>query len=155
MSSPDKSASVLFPPDAIPDEVFVSIVQVDEISVPPASGGFELLGSVYDFSAYDTEGNPMTEFGEMITITLRYDPADLNGLLEQDLKILYYDTLLAGWVPILSVVDAVSLTVTGNTDHFTWFGIGGEIPEPGTFVLFGLGLFWLLTLVRKRRNTRK
>jgi len=39
VSLPDGSASVFFPPDAIPDEVFVSIVQAEETSVPPQAEG--------------------------------------------------------------------------------------------------------------------
>jgi hypothetical protein len=157
VSLPDDSASVVFPPGAVPDEVFVSIAQVDEASVPPPSGGFELLGSVYDFSAEDTAGNPVTSFGKMLTITLRYDPADLGGLDELSLTINYYDEGLASWVPILpSFVDTVNHTVTAETDHFSLYALFGiPIPEPTTWILFGFGLLGLLALARRKRRQKK
>ncbi len=65
---------------------------------------------MYDFSAVDAEGNPITNFDEMLSITLSYDPADLGGLDEESLTINFYDELLAIWVPILSVVDLVNDT---------------------------------------------
>jgi hypothetical protein len=150
VSLPDGSASVDFPPGAIPAEVFVSIAMIDETSVPPSTGGFELLGSVYEFSAVDAGGQSVTDFTGFLTITLQYDPADLGGLDELSLTIQYYDELLASWVPIPSVVNTGNHTVTGTTDHFTWFGVFG-VPEPSTCVLFGLGLVGLAAFAWKRR----
>ena len=155
ISLPDGSASIFFPPDAIPDEVFVSIALVDEASVPPPTGGFELLGEAYAFSAVDADGNPVTSFGDyFLEITLRYNQEDLDGLDEQSLTINYYD-LTAGWMPIPSTVDTVNDIVTGRTNHFTLFGIlGNPIPEPTTLLLMGTGLLAILALAWRRRQKK-
>ena len=106
-SLPDGSASMYFPPDVLPPDVFLSIVIVDEASVPPPAGGFQLLGEVYAFEAVGDDG-PVTVFGEMLTLTFQYDPelVALQGLVEADLMIQYYDELSLSWTPLLpSVVD--------------------------------------------------
>jgi len=128
-----------------------------EASVPPPTGGFELLGSVYEFTAVDAEGNPVTSFEETLFITLRYDPNGLHGLDEQSLTINYYDDLLTSWAPLLpSVVDTVNYTVTRPTNHFTLFGIlGNPIPEPTTLLLIGTGLLGILALAWRRRGQKK
>ncbi|MCP4399885.1 MAG: PEP-CTERM sorting domain-containing protein [bacterium] len=163
VSLPDGSASVFFPEDffnnpIIPDEVFVSIVKVNEASIPPPSGESQLLGDVFDVTAFDAEGNSLTEFEKTLELTFRYDPdlVILKGLIEEDLVIRYYDQVVVGWVPILSVVDTGQHTVTGYTDHFTLFGVFGAepVPEPTTFILLGTGFIGLLVIMRKRFKKR-
>ncbi len=163
---PDGSASVTFPEDffdpantSIPDEVFVSIVEVEDALIPPPNGGFQLLGDVFELSAFDQDGNPLTGFDEMLALTLSYDPdlVAFKGLIKEYLAIQYYDQVVTGWIPIPSVVDTGQHTVTGYTDHFTLFGIFGAepVPEPTTGVLVGLGLLSLFALKKRRRKMRK
>lgn len=154
--SPDGFASVFFPSDAIPQTVFVSIIQIEDTSVPPPNRGFQLIGEVYAFSAFDASGNLFTDFDEMLTLTLSYDPADLGGLDEESVTIQYYNAVLGVWEPLLpSTVNAAKHTVTAETDHFTLFAIFGSIPEPMTFLLFGIGLIGIFVLVKRKWNMMK
>lgn len=136
-------------------DIDVSIVPVNDL---PSTGGFQLLGEAYAFEAVDAEGNPVKDFGEMLTLTFQFNPDDLNRFDEDSLMIRYWDDTLSSpsWVDLPSIVDTAKHTVTAETDHFTLFGIFGIlIPEPGTFMLLGLGLLGLLALVRRRRKMRK
>jgi hypothetical protein len=148
-----------FDPTTIPFEVFVSIVQVED---PPPGGGFNLLGDVYDFSAFDADGSPITDFGDQwVELTLSYDEGSPT-------EILYYDDE-SGWVslyppfpPFDPAYIITDTTITGYTNHFTLFAISGSdsgsdtdvIPEPGTFVLIGLGLLGVLALARRRHRQK-
>ena len=129
---------------------------IDEASVPPPSGGFQLLGEAYAFEAVDAEGNPVTVFEETLELTFQYDPdpVALKELVEEDLKVYHYNG--SAWIPLPSSVDTFNHTVTGYTDHFSPFAPGGTlIPEPGTCVLVGLGLFGLIAFARRSLKKNK
>ena len=152
VSLPDESVSIFFPKNAVSEDVLISIVQVDEASIPPSTGGFQLLGDVYELSA-----DGLTQFGETLTLTFHYDPelVALQQLVEEELTIYYYDELDESWIAILSEVDTVNYIVTGYTNHFTMFGIFGEvISEPTTLLLLGMGLLGILTLARRKRRKK-
>jgi hypothetical protein len=126
---------------------------VKEEDIPPISRELRLLGEVYALEAVDADGNPVTDFGnDWVTLTMSYDRDDLNGLDEQSLPIYYYD---GAWMPLLSIVDPMTRTGTAETHHFTPFGVFAAIPEPGTFMLVGLGVLGLLVLACQRRHRRK
>jgi hypothetical protein len=94
--------SAFFQTDA-PPAPFIYITLVDDEGIPPISGGLQLLGGVYAFEAVDANGNPATDFGDdWVTLTMSYDPDDLNGLDEQSLTIHYYD---GAWMPLSLIVD--------------------------------------------------
>ncbi len=69
----------------------------------------------------------MTNFNNDIEVTIQYDPNELGGINEQDLKISYYDEALGQWVDLPSTVDTMNHTVTAITNHFTKFAIFGPI----------------------------
>ena len=147
-------ASVYFPADAVPDDVFVYIVKLTEASIPPLTGCFELLGDVYNFIAVDEQGNPVTQFNQTLELNFQYDYSD--GVLEQDLTILYYDYWLGEWLAIPSEFDEITGYGKGFTDHFTPFALFGlTIPEPGTLILFGIGLLGLLGFGLRRWRKRR
>ena len=129
-------------------------IKVAEASIPPIIGGFELLGDVYNFTAVDEQRNPVTQFDQILELSFQYDYSD--GVFEQDLAILYYDYWSGEWVAIPSEFDEITGYGKGFTDHFTPFALFGlTIPEPGTFILLGIGLLGLVGLRLRRWRKKK
>lgn len=77
-----------------------------------------------------------TTFDTPVTLTLRYDPSNLpKGMDEQALRLA---TLVNGqWQQVKgSAVDPVTHTVTGQTPHFSTYGV---VAFPATFVQLAIG----------------
>ncbi len=164
---PGNAALIIFPSGATPQDVDVSIVKLDDGAIPPVNGGFKLLGNIYEFTATNTLGEPVTNFDDAVQMTLKYDPDTLGGINEQTLKIHYYDDASGQWVELPSTVDTENQVVTAITDHFTKFALfipeipvyptetphpPNAIPEPATFLLLGLGLIGIFTFMKKMKR---
>lgn len=174
--SDDETASVVFPGQAVTEELVVTITNHQNISLLD-SGNFQLIGEMYDFIAYDASGELVTEFAENVEIIFSYNPNELDGISETSLQIYYYHELSGEWREIPSTVDTTTHQVHGVTDHFTKFAIFAPttpepgpnptvipgdptpdppagVPEPATMLLFGAGLLLILWRVAsgKRRK---
>ncbi len=125
VTTPNGLASVVFPLGAAPEDLYVAIVELPDGTSPPANGGFQLLGKAYEYTAINSQGDPVTTFNSDVEITIHYDPGDLGGTLPEDLKINNYDDGLGQWIELTSTVNTGNNTVTAFTDHFTIFGIFG------------------------------
>ena len=85
-----------------------------------------MVGTGYQINAFDNVGKAVTNLKTDVTITIPYDPAELekSGLKPQDLKIAFYDETDAVWKQLkASVVNEKEKTVSAVVDHLTRFAI--------------------------------
>ena len=84
------------------------------------------------------------------TVAVHFDPTLLGGVNPADLVIYHWNG--TQWIPPPGqVVDPVGDTITFTTDSFSPFMLG-EVPEPGTLVLLGIGALGLLACARRERS---
>jgi hypothetical protein len=122
---PAGGAKVEVPAGAV--NVDYSVVVEKVASGTPASpSGWSLLGTSYEFTCTDIEGNPITSFDQPVTITIYYNEADLNGMAETSLQIYWYNPNALAWEAVIPcVVDTANNTCTIQVSHFSQFGIMG------------------------------
>jgi hypothetical protein len=177
VASADEMVSVVFPGQTVTQDIVVTITKLQN-AWTLVSGSFQLIGDIYDFTAYNASGNLVTEFLGDVEITFYYNPNELGGISEASLKIYYYHERSAQWIEIPSTVNTTDHSVRGFTDHFTAFAVFAPIaaaeptpipipneptppvnpsavPEPGTLMLIALGVLGLRMLVRKRMKHKK
>ena len=95
-------------------------VKVTRISTPPeTTGGFRILGNVYEFSV---AGKSSYSFAEKVTIRLSFNPDELKA--NEIPVICYYNEDEGKWVKLGGEVS--ENTVTVQVDHFTRFAVMAE-----------------------------
>ncbi len=92
------------------------------------SGKNVVGGYIYDYSI-EAEGEKVTIFEQLVTITLSYTDDQISGLDEDSLTIYYYDESLSQWLALESTVDKDNNKVSATTAHFTLFALMGEVEE--------------------------
>lgn len=108
-TSDDGKASVEIPPDALSEEKAITVAPASN----PPNGN---IGTAYEF------GPSGTKFAKPVTITLKYNETDLAGTDESLLRLAVVDN--DKWVVIAgSVSDKDENVVSGQTDHFSVYGI--------------------------------
>ncbi|TSC62100.1 MAG: hypothetical protein G01um101448_480 [Parcubacteria group bacterium Gr01-1014_48] len=113
----------------------------------PSQGETHVVGTAYDFSATNVEGQNITNFSQDVVITIPYSEADVVafGVSEKELVLSYWDEGVSAWKNIdNSIVNTVDNTVTAAVNHFTRFAVlaAADVtpPEPPTaFVASALG----------------
>jgi hypothetical protein len=92
-----------------------------------------IIGLTYDFRP---DG---ATFDEPVTITFTYNPNNIPaGVNEEDLSIAFYDDINGEWVELQNiVVDPLTHTITGQTNHFTPFTVMA-FTEPASFTVSDL-----------------
>lgn len=75
--------------------------------------------SAIDIELTDENGNPLTEFGEDITVTLLVDPAggDLDNVV-----VVFFDDKLGSWIPIAATIGSNGV-VEFSVNHLTLFAL--------------------------------
>ena len=154
---------LVFPLSIVPGEP-TSIDMSIEVNEDPADppSGFKFLGNVFTLTM-TVDGDPVTEFDGTFTLTLFYDPAEVDDL--EMLDIYWYDPDAEEWVALGGTVDTAANSVTVEIDHFSDFVLmeeeapvlepEPETPETGTSVmlLIPFGLLLMLAgafVIRKR-----
>jgi uncharacterized cupredoxin-like copper-binding protein len=121
----------------------------------PAPPGYRLLsGSYFEIVANHSFTGP-------VTVTIAYQPAQLEGAVESELRLLHRTD--SGWEDITESVDFVNKTVTGTTRSFSDFAVAAPavLPPPPTsavsaspaWSLILLTLIGIAVMVRGRRAT--
>jgi len=134
-------------------DVTIGLLAPDHPDVPADTVG-NILG------IWDIEADPGLVFGTA-DLTLRYDPTDLGGVAEADLRLFHFDGV--NWIDVTAGIDTTNhwLFATGLTG-FSPFAAGTNIhidagvppvpaiPEPATIAVLAMGGVGLL-----RRRTRR
>lgn len=109
-------ARVSIPAGALQGSTAVDVSVQKASNSPAAPSGFQLLGSVYQFTV---DGKDSYSFDKPVTLTFSLDPAALNpGEIP---SICYYDTVSSQWVSLGGTVSGNTISVT--VDHFTSFAV--------------------------------
>jgi len=174
VNSANGFAAVSFSSEATSQSLFITIRELGTMNLPLAETGDQLIGQGYDLLAFTQDGQVITRFSNDVYVTLRYDPSTYSEQEEQQLIMKYYDEQQKRWIPLPSTVNAAEHTVTATTSHFTMFAIFAPVssaptvvptdipvdptpsvnppavPEPTTFILFGVGLLTLIGVLSRR-----
>ncbi len=70
--------------------------------------------------------NNQTKFNQPLTLTFTYSDAQITGLIENTLKVYWYDLKTGNWVVSPTTIDTASNTLIAKTDHLSKFGIFGQ-----------------------------
>ena len=109
--------AVTIPPGAFPAGVDVTL------SVPPSfpgAGSFEILGTGVGFQiTLDQNVQPAVP----ATLSVSYQAANLSGIDPNTLVLARYDPTQGVWVPLVSSVNTLTMTVTAQTNHFSLFQV--------------------------------
>lgn len=124
-------------PQTMPIHVIPS--DITEASAKVASSdarGFTRIisGSAREFTAYTAAGNRVSEFNAPVTLTIPYDDADRDGvvdgtspgILAKMLKIVYLNEVTKEWEELESEVDTARRIVTARTTHFSVYALKGS-----------------------------
>jgi hypothetical protein len=106
--------------------ISITITKMQDPPPPPEDA--HIIGLAYEF------GPSGATFDPSITVTFKYDPADLpEGVNEADLSIAFYDEVTGKWVVLGNItVDIAAHTVSGDLSHFTIFAAIAYPPPPVT-----------------------
>ncbi len=142
-------------------EAFFMALNVTSVTIfielmDSVSGTFDVLGGVYDFTMVDENGNLIEFFGDENPVLLTFQsPYDLlpGG---EDLSIWYFAEN-GDVIALDTFIDYDKDLISAYTNHFSAYGAmpGEAIPEPSTFILFGLGLLALVGIGRWRKKMKQ
>lgn len=135
--------TVSLPQGAVPEGgLTVSAQTVDPNSAPAPTGAFQVNGEVFELTATDQNGDPVTSFAEPVTITVGYDPTGMTTEQELGQVIAWWDPSTSGgageWISLPTEVDVVAHELRATTSHFTRFGV--LTPKPGAIKILYLPL---------------
>ena len=113
---------------------FLSVTVPTTTAPPPPQGAVILI---YDF------GPEGATFSPPLTLTLSYDPLELPQSVEEtELYIAYWDG--TQWLPLESVVDTTTKTVSAKVSHFSQFALLYNMSlQPICCAAFQLGKLWI------------
>jgi peptide/nickel transport system substrate-binding protein len=93
--------------------------------------GFRLGEQGFDISAFKEDGSqlhPTFDSSKPVSITVHYNPAGLDGIVEETLKLYYLNPVSGAWEDAAcgaSQLDKVNQTLTVPVCHFSRFALGG------------------------------
>jgi hypothetical protein len=102
-----------------------TITYTPQITPTYPIGSFNCAGITFSLKAVDQYGQPIINVSPPITLTISYDPADLQpGMLESDLQVMRYDVNWVKWFALTVLQrDTVAHTLTVSLDHFSEFAL--------------------------------
>ncbi|MEI8248888.1 MAG: dockerin type I domain-containing protein [Candidatus Taylorbacteria bacterium] len=91
--------------------------------VPVNPGLLEAANMVFDIKS----SNNQTQFSQPITLTFKYNNAQINGLIENTLKVYWYNEKTKKWEVLPTTLDTYTKILTATVNHFSKFGIFGQV----------------------------
>ncbi|HPT36568.1 MAG TPA: S-layer homology domain-containing protein [Bacillota bacterium] len=136
----DGSAAVVLPPNAVAEDVTVTLAPVTEVT-QPTTGMVVIAGKVFEITAETEDGKAVTQFAQPITLTFKLTEEELEEAEVEldDLKVFYWDEKAGAWIALPTRVDPETLTVTAVTDHFMVFAV---MAKPGMPALSDIVGHW-------------
>lgn len=114
------------------DDVYLTIAKQNtntlmgnNISFPWAQG-MNTASEIYNFTAVSAfNGYPIPTFDHPATVILSYDPAKLNGVSPDHLRIAWFDPTIKQWEILHdnSVINPQTHTIANTTTHFSYFTV--------------------------------
>ncbi|HHX29507.1 MAG TPA: hypothetical protein GX716_10955, partial [Firmicutes bacterium] len=134
----DGSAAVELPPNAVSEDVTVTLAPVTEVTQPTA-GMVMIAGKVFEITAETEDGELVTQFSEPITLTFKLTQEELEEaeIELEDLRVFYWDEKAGAWIALPTRVDPETGTVTAVTDHFTVFAVMAKPDMPALSDILG------------------
>ena len=74
-------------------------------------------------TAATTNGVPVTQFNQPITLVIHYLDANLTGIDETKLELYYWHAGQQAWVLVPATIDAANNVVTATLNHLTTFAM--------------------------------
>ncbi len=106
--------------------------------MPAPTGTFQISGEVFELTATDSNGDPVTAFSAPLTLTVSYDHTGMTPEQELGQFIAWWDPSAGGgageWVPLITQVDTMARTLVTVVDHFSRFA--GMVRKPGLKFLY-------------------
>ncbi|ATW28224.1 S-layer homology domain-containing protein [Candidatus Formimonas warabiya] len=117
---------VTIPSNALQENGSVQMAVQQVASPPAAPAGFQVLGSVYQFTVNNQEHY---NFAKPVTLTFTFDTDQLEA--GEEPVVYYYDDAKSQWVRLGGTVSGNSITVT--VDHFSQYAVLVEKKVSSTF----------------------
>jgi hypothetical protein len=113
IATADETLILEIPQDAVQDGMVITV----ESTTDPVGDPDMVPGLVFEF------GPSGTEFDTPLTLTIKYDPANLpTGMEENSLRMLKLNG--SKWIQIGSTVNTVDKTVSATVSSFSSYGVG-------------------------------
>jgi hypothetical protein len=118
------TTTLTFPGGAVTETITVTVGLTES---QPAPVNFSFLGQTFFVEAWNAVGQPVFDFMQPFTLTIRYADADVFGIDENTLRLYYWDINDEKWLEVIPfVLDTQSNTLIVWLDHLTTFGMMGE-----------------------------
>jgi RHS repeat-associated protein len=137
MQSSDGTVDLEVPSDAYGDSLTITYT-TESLStdiMPPDLAGYKSGFGTFYLNAIDSQGKPVHEFDNSLTLNVSYTPEQLRalGISEDDLAIFWFDQSVpggGGWVPLTTDIDQSNHTASAKVSHFSPFQLSdGSSPS--------------------------
>lgn len=126
ITSTDGLLSITLPEESVAGggKITVQRVVIDSTIKNPGTGRIRIGDQAYDIQIVNSDGNTVQQLKGKIELTFKYNPEDLSeDILEEDLKVFYWDEELNVWLMVPTEQDPEKNTVIATVDHLTIFTI--------------------------------
>ena len=122
--SDDGRVAVGFPPGAVTRPIEVSHRRLPPLELAPDRPIFYR----FELTAWEAEEPSLSvsSFARPVTVTLTYSEAEVDGLLENRLRLVYHDEATGVWVPLTATLNVTDNVITAQLGHFSDYGLEGE-----------------------------
>jgi RHS repeat-associated protein/uncharacterized repeat protein (TIGR01451 family) len=126
LRSADERVEVRFPAGAVQRTIEASHRPLEPLDLPAPYGQhifyrFEL--TAHQAGQIDL---PVSTFARPVTVTVVYTDGEVEGLVEEGLRLVSWDEQASTWTPISTTVDMAANRLTAHLSHFSVYGASGD-----------------------------